>query len=157
MKQGKLMAIVFALAAGILVLKGHSEEPQKEPKKLNDAITKELSELMKRKLENSQKVLEGIAINDFDKISKHAEELIAISKQAEWKVLKTADYDLYSNDFRRNAGDLIQKARDKNLDGAALAYVDMTLTCVKCHKYVRENRRAQLDLLDQSFIVRTRK
>ena len=32
----------------------------------------------------------------------------------------------------------------ENLDACALSYVDMTLTCVKCHKYVRETRDTAL-------------
>jgi hypothetical protein len=149
------LVLVFALAAGIPALTGFGEEQTKKPKKLDDAISKELSELMKRKLESSQRVLEGVAMNDFDKISKHADELISISKQAEWKVLKTPEYEVYSNQFRRNAADLVQKAHDKNLDGAALAYVDLTLTCVKCHKHVRDTRKVRLDLPDSPVFVDT--
>jgi hypothetical protein len=100
---------------------------------------------MRRKLASSQKVLEGVALNDFDKIARHAEELIAISKAAEWRVLKTRQYELYSNDFRANADNLVRAARKKNVDAAALAYVDLTLTCVKCHKYVREVRMVRRD------------
>jgi hypothetical protein len=107
--------------------------------------SKKVAALMKRKLEQSQKVLEGVALNDFDKITKHAEELIAISKEAEWKVLKTPRYELYSTDFRRNSEGLIKNAKDKNLDAAALSYVELTLTCVKCHKHVREVRMVRAD------------
>ncbi len=60
--------------------------------------------------------------------------------------MKTPRYELLSNQFRDNAEDLIKKAKDKNLDGAALAYVDLTLTCVKCHKYVRDEKDARRDL-----------
>jgi hypothetical protein len=60
MKQATLLLVIFGLAAGLPALSGHGEEPKKD---------KELSDLMKRKLENSQKVLEGVAMNDFDKIS----------------------------------------------------------------------------------------
>jgi hypothetical protein len=104
-----------------------------------------LQTLMHRKLNNAQKVLEGIAMKDFDKINSGAEELIAISKEAEWKVFKTPRYEMLSNDFRRNAEALVQNAKDKNLDAAALSYVDMTLACVKCHKHVREVRMVRLE------------
>jgi hypothetical protein len=104
-----------------------------------------LQVLMHRKLNNAQKVLEGVAMKDFNKINAGAEELIAISKEAEWKVLKTPRYELLSEDFRRNAEALVQNAKDKNLDAAALSYVDMTLACVKCHKHVREVRMVRLD------------
>ena len=39
--------------------------------------------------------------------------------------------------IRRIAEKLEKSAKDKRLDGATLAYVDMTLSCVECHKYVR--------------------
>ncbi len=94
-------------------------------------------DLMRAKLAHSQKVLEGVATSDFGQIAKHAEELIAISKALEWQVIKTARYQLHSSEFRRSAELLMEQAKDKNLDGAALAYVDLTLNCVKCHKYVR--------------------
>ena len=111
--------------------------PEKPPAKAN--------ELMKKKLMHSQKVLEGIALNDFDTISKHGEELLLISKTAEWRVLKTTEYELFSNSFQRSAIDLVKHAKAKNLDAAALAYVELTLTCVKCHKHVREERQTAFE------------
>ena len=43
----------------------------------------------------------------------------------------------HSVEFRRTADAITAAAKKKNLDGAALAYVDMTMKCVNCHKYVR--------------------
>jgi hypothetical protein len=103
-----------------------------------------LAELMAKKLKNAQLVLEGIAIADFGKITRGAEELIQISKTAEWRVLRTPKFEVHTNEFRRAADNLIQKAKDKNIDGAALAYVEMTLTCVRCHQHVRDVRDARL-------------
>lgn len=105
-----------------------------------------LKKLMTKKLENTQKVLEGLATNDFDMVAKHADELIQISKSAEFRVLKTPKYEVNSNDFRRAAETMIQQAKAKNTDGVALAYVDMTLSCVRCHKHVREERMASFDV-----------
>jgi hypothetical protein len=130
MRRVTIVAVLLALLA-LPTLSGHGREPRKDEK---------LNELMQRKLAASQKVLEGIALNDFDRIGKQADELIAVSKQTEWRVLKTPQFELYSNDFRRVADNLVKNAQDKNLDGAALNYVELTLTCVKCHKHVRETR-----------------
>src|SRR5215831_11457256 len=116
-----------------------------EPDKQEGKEAKRVSELMRKKLQNSQKVLEGLAVNDFKSISKHAEDLIDLSKQAEWRVFKTPQYETNSNELRRNAENLIKSAKDKNIDAAALAYVELTLTCVRCHKYVREERMVRLD------------
>jgi hypothetical protein len=127
---------VLALLLALPTLSGHGGEPKRDDK---------LHDLMQRKLAASQKVLEGIAVNDFDKIRKQADELIDISKQTEWRALKTPQFELHSNDFRRIAENLGQNAKDKNLDGAALNYVELTLTCVKCHKYIRERRDTSID------------
>jgi hypothetical protein len=103
------------------------------------------NKLMREKLKNAQGVLEGLALNDFKKIVKHGEELIQISKNAEWQAIKSPRYELYSNEFRRAIEAMIEKSEAKNLDGAALSYVEMTLSCVKCHKYVRDTRMTRLD------------
>jgi len=126
-------AAVLVMAVGVPLAPGHGQEGDKA-----------LKALMMRKLTCSEKILEGMTLNDFNKVSKNAEDLIEIGKSAEWRVLKTPDYQLYSNQFRRNCQDLIKQAKAKNTDGVALAYVDMTLTCVKCHQHVREVRMAML-------------
>lgn len=122
------------------------------PKKSADDPPRKVSDLMRKKLANSQKVLEGIAVNDFKLISKHADELIDLSKQVEWKVLKTPQYEIPGNEFRRSAETLIKNAKDKNIDAAALTYVEMTLTCVRCHKYVREERMTRLESKPSRFV-----
>ena|SRR6516164_6190316 len=99
-----------------------------------------VAKLMRRKLAQSQKVLEGIAVQDFKSIEKHAQELIETSREAGWRAFRTAQYEVYSSDFRRSARNLVENARKKNIDAAALSYVELTLTCVKCHKHVREIR-----------------
>jgi hypothetical protein len=135
MRKVTYALVVLALLLGIPTLSGHGQE------KADDKPPG----LMQRKLIHSQKVLEGVALNDFDKIAKGAEELILISKQTEWKVMKTPQYEVHSNEFRRIADEMVKGAKDKNLDAAALKYVELTLTCVKCHKYVREVRMTSLD------------
>jgi cytochrome c556 len=134
MKRRRVLLFAVAAAAGLWAAVGQSQEPKKNP----DSI-------MRKKLEHTQKVLEGIAVKDFDLIEKHADNLMILSQKAEWKVLPTPEYALRSDEFRRNADSLARAAKDKNLDGAALAYVEMTMSCVKCHKHVREVRMTRLD------------
>jgi cytochrome c556 len=108
------------------------------------AQSRTLHRLMIDKLKNSQRLLEGIALADFGKITQSAEELIQLSKTSEWMVHKTPRYELHSNEFRRACEVLVQKAKAKNIDGVALAYVDLTMSCVRCHQYVREIQDARL-------------
>src|SRR5262245_33965480 len=133
-----LLAIALPLNLGI------GDEPKKkEPVNGGNKVR----EIMRRKLDHSQKVLAGVALDDFDQISKNAAELVVLSNKLEWNVLKTPQYELHSNEFRRSLESLIKNAEKKNLDAAALAYVDMTLTCVRCHKYVREVRMTRLEAI----------
>ena len=105
--------------------------------------------LMAEKLKNAQALLEGLALNDFDKIQSGAEELMRISKAAEFAAHKTPAYEVHTNNFRRAAETIIQKAKAKNIDGATLAYVDMTVTCVRCHQHCREVRDTSLLPIEQ--------
>jgi cytochrome c556 len=148
--KNSVLGLMLALIA--LGSSGSGQESNKEEKK--DKKKETVSDLMQKKLKNSQKVLEGIAMNDFDMIAKNADEIVQISRDTEWKVVKAPRYELFSDEFRGNAETLIKEAKTKNLDGAALAYVEMTLNCVKCHKYVREVRMTQLDFEKSSFSAR---
>ena len=103
-----------------------------------------LNQLMIDKLQNTQKLLEGIALNKFDKIEKHANELVRISKTAEWLANKKPRYEHFSNEFQRAAEEIATKARAKNMDGVTLAYFDLTKSCVRCHQHMREVRDARL-------------
>jgi hypothetical protein len=131
MKRIPFRPAVAALALCVLGFAGDAPEKKKPTR---------LDVLMQKKLTASQKVLAGIALQDFDAIGKHARELVAISKQAEWKVLKTPLYSIYMDEFRLISEELVLNAKKKNNDAATLSYVNMTLTCVKCHKHVREKR-----------------
>ena len=128
--------VLFSLAALLLLTRSG---PSADKPKLDLR-----SKLMAEKLKNSQTLLEGLALNDFEKIKDSAQELIRISKAAEWSAYKTPMYEVHTNNFRRAAETIIQKAKDKNIDGATLAYVDMTVTCVRCHQHTREIRDTSL-------------
>ena len=135
--RNAILALAFVvLLAGIPTLSGHDQQPTK------------VQQLMEKKLQHAQKVLAGVAMGDFRMMASNAEELIQISKMADWRVVKTPRYELHSNEFRRAAESLVQEANQKNVDASALAYVEMTLACVKCHKYVREVRMTRLDSPD---------
>lgn len=96
-----------------------------------------VDEFMALKLNHAQDLLEALATEDFAGIAKHSQEISLLSQQATWQVLQTPEYNQHSSEFRRSADAVTLAAREKNLDAAALAYVDMTMKCFNCHKYVR--------------------
>jgi hypothetical protein len=53
--------------------------------------------------------------------------------QAAFQLMETPEYLRHGKEFRRHAEALRQAAQTKNLDGATLAYVQLTLNCVNCH------------------------
>jgi hypothetical protein len=99
-------------------------------------------EFMREKLKHSQEILEGLTVENFDQIAKNAQRLGLLSHAASWDVLQTEEYVLQSRDFRRAVDALGKHAKEKNLDGAVLAYLVVTMKCVNCHKYVRRIRMA---------------
>jgi hypothetical protein len=101
-----------------------------------------LDELMRQKLEHAQALLEAVVLADHVGIERYANELVLLSEASTWSPLQTPEYLHYSSDFREAAKALIDDARDRNIDGVSLAYMEMTLTCVQCHKHVRGGRRA---------------
>ena len=128
-----LLACLGLLALGAAVLSTHGEEP-KPPTR---------SEFMRQKLEFSKKVLEGLTLEDYDMIGKSARDLKILSEAAEWEVPtipNANEYLAYTTEFQKLTDELRQKAKDKNIDGATLAYLRLTMNCVNCHKYVRFSR-----------------
>lgn len=104
----------------------------------NPLATKPLKPFMQHKLEHSKAILEGLALEDFDKIAKHSQDLSLLSLESTWNVLSTEEYLQQSTDFRRAIKVVIDAAHEKNVDRAALGYVNMTVRCVECHKYLRK-------------------
>ncbi len=112
-------------------------QKEKEVKKKPAGSRAAHEALMRKKLDSAQNVLEGLTLEDFRLIAKGAGELKAASTSAEFNVINDGYYNAYAARFRRTTEKMEKAAREKNLDLATLAYLDMTLSCVECHKYVR--------------------
>jgi len=99
------------------------------------------AEIMKKKLEYSQKLLEALTLNDLDKVVAEAGNLIQVRKEAGFRAIKTPEYEMFADDFQRAADAMVKAAKDKNLETAKLHYLGMTLSCFNCHAYVRDVRK----------------
>jgi hypothetical protein len=99
-----------------------------------------LKPIMQRKLDHSKAILEGLALEDYEAIAKNAQALSLLSLESTWNVVSTQEYLQHSQDFRRAIKQIIEAAHEKNVDQATLGYVDLTMRCVACHKYLRETR-----------------
>jgi len=101
------------------------------------AKQQEPSVFMKQKLSASQNILAGLTKADYDAIKKNAESMLVVGYLEKWVRADTPGYQMMMKDFTYANKTLIVAARDKNLDGATIAFVQLTLSCVNCHKIVR--------------------
>lgn len=93
---------------------------------------------MKKKLEYSQNILTALAREDFGAISKNARSMNALTQMEKW-VRGSGEYRAQLRIFQNANEQLVRMGDEEKLDGAALAYVQLTLSCVNCHKVVRAN------------------
>jgi len=128
-----IVALILAVAVGVAlvspVLRAGDDDEQKP------------SFWMKKKMEYSQEILAGLATEDFDAVAKNARSMNALGQLEKWLRANTPEYRTQLKVFRRANENLIERAEEKNLDGAALAYVQLTLSCVNCHKVVRDQKK----------------
>lgn len=143
-----LAACVFASAMSSA--EAQTPEPSQRfgaPKQDDGFNAKAVKPLMRQKLDRAKSILEGLTLEQYDKIASNARSLKLLSTEAGWKVLQTKEYEQQSNDFRR-ACDLLEKAaKEKDINRAALSYVSLTVRCVECHNYMREH---EVDLVKAS-------
>lgn len=93
--------------------------------------------LMHRKLDSSQALIKGLALEDYDLLSKEAQKLQLLSLDAGWNVVQTKEYARISGEFRDAAKKIGKAGKEKNLDAAGLEYFQLTMSCIDCHRHVR--------------------
>lgn len=107
------------------------------PEQDQDKVELTPSKFMLRKLDYSRDIVQGLATEDYGLITKAAQKMLVLSHEADWNVITTEEYVKMSAEFRTTTERLRERGREKNLDGATLAYFEMTLSCMRCHKKLR--------------------
>lgn len=126
--------IVFALS--LLATSGKTAEPQP-----NDHTTL----FMRAKLAASNKVMEGIVTEDFELVRKAALRMKKMSQATQWPTADEERYQHYQRAFQLECDELAKHAKQKNLSGAHMSFVQLTASCVKCHSHVRRSFKVQRD------------
>ncbi|WDQ14848.1 hypothetical protein PSR62_14490 [Rhodopirellula sp. P2] len=108
--------------------------------------TTKLTPLMRLKLERSKAILEGLTLEDFDKIASNARSLKLLSTESGWNVIQTREYAEQSRDFQRATDLIAEAAEEKDIHRATMGYVAMTVHCVECHSYMRKHRDELIEL-----------
>ena len=96
-----------------------------------------LKEFMRKKLTASNQILEGLVVDDLSLVVSGSEALLKMSTAEKWRASNDIIYLQHSRDFRNSVETLRNKAKKQSIDGAALAWVDVTMSCIQCHEWVR--------------------
>lgn len=123
------LLLTATIAAGYIATSNRSDAQQPG--------TGQRATFMRLKLQPVKDILEAIALEDFDRISASAERIHLLSLDESWMVIQTDEYRRQSDEFRRSVAVMSKAAKDKNIDGATLGYMQMTLNCVRCHRQLR--------------------
>jgi hypothetical protein len=123
---------VFAIVAG-LVLLGSGLYGQ----------TVSTGRVMREKLTHSQRILEAILISNFDLLERESTALSKATEAPGWFVLEGPEYRRQSAAFLRATRDLVEAAKQRDLDAAANHYTTLIATCYQCHRYMKNARIAR--------------
>ncbi len=105
------------------------------------ASTTQFSALMRMKLEKANGILEGLSVENYDQIATNANEMKLLSLESGWNSIQTKEYAEQSRDFRRACDSIASAAQQNDLGRAALGYVSLTVRCVDCHTYMRNQAK----------------
>ena len=129
-----------------------SATSQDKPAGSNDKVQKKVPDakrdleqttFMRKKLEASSQILDGLTSENAQLIIKGAKALVEMSAAEKWQVRNDVMYRQFSGEFQRSAQSLLEAAEKENYDAAALKWIDTTMKCLECHKFVRGTRIAE--------------
>jgi hypothetical protein len=136
------IGIVLLSAVAITLATVTSRGEAREAEAADLQLAQEVEEsLMRQKLEHAQELLGSLSIGDYERMILHSKELQRISLEARWSQPHSPAYAELGEDFRAALGRIAAAAEKQNIDGASLNYVQVVLTCIQCHKIVREGEQ----------------
>lgn len=132
---------IFVVIASLLVLCSVSLQPLigQDDAKDDGRPVGDIRLFMRGKLQASNKILEGLTVEDMQLVKEGAQQLNKMSVSEKWRAHNNVMYKQFSGEFQRTTADLIKAADDGNLDMAALKWMSATMSCIECHRYVRNN------------------
>ena len=103
-----------------------------------------LSRVMKEKLDHSQAILAAVIRSDWQLLDRESRALALAVRDPAWSAALTEpEYLRQSDAFSKALQDLIESASRRDLEAAARAQVDLTITCVQCHLHMTRRRIAE--------------
>src|SRR5581483_8445209 len=107
------------------------------------AQTRDLSRVMREKLDHAQKILEAVVTSNWAQLDAQSRELDRLPDDPRWTALKYPEYAKYSLACKHAVEDLRAAAERRDLQRTPTAYNTLTLRCIECHRYMARSRLAQ--------------
>ena len=141
-----LAVFLFALlpSTGLLSAPPEQTEPKaQESEEATEEATEEdteeqpMSVWMEKKLIHSQALLRGLAMGDLESVDYNAGRLKMLNRVEGFVRRANPDYRAHLNIFSRVSAEIQRQAKKGNIEGATLAFNQLTVSCVQCHKTLR--------------------
>ena len=130
---------------------GHqNQQPQQTEQQSEQQATQQAAEAvppsdapmsvwMEKKLKYSQELLRLLAIGDLQELRITAQRMQLVSKVEGFVRSNNPTYTDHLRSFQLANQELIRQADRKNIEGATLAFNQLTGTCVACHVVLRQS------------------
>lgn len=125
-------------------------------KKVDKEEKPALSKFMRQKMQATNDIMEGLLLEDPKLINTAAKKLKEMSDAEHWRVSNDMMYRHHSEDFRSSVDKLIVASKGQSIDRAALAWFDVTLSCIDCHRFVRTVLIAEADSPIPTIVISDR-
>ncbi len=135
------IAIICVAMLCLLFLLNQVAGQEKRVKDLTMTKTMETEKFdfwMNVKLVESQKLFAALAQADFSAISESGQRLKSVSALEGFVRRKTPGYLTQLKTFEYSVSEILLHAEKENIEGVTLGFQQLTLSCVNCHKQLRE-------------------
>jgi hypothetical protein len=132
-----LSAMVALAAAWSLAQPPASPEASTESVSESAEDEQTTSVWMEKKLQHSQALLRGLAVADFADVRHNARRLKLLNRVEGFVRRRNPEYRAHLLNFSRVVAEIERQAVQENLEGATLAFNQLTVSCMECHKSLR--------------------
>jgi hypothetical protein len=134
----RIMIALFLLTVWVGL--ANCDETKKESVKQAE---KPVSFWMEKKMEYSQTILRGLATGELEQVAVTAEQMRLLSKVEGFIRSKKPGYRAQLHVFELANREIERQAKANNLEGAAMAFHQLTTSCVSCHRLLRSDTGVQ--------------
>lgn len=101
----------------------------------------QVRDFMRHKMELTQSALTGLSQGDLKRVVTSGKNMRFLSYFEKHAMADRPEYKRQLSYFDFACQEMVRQAEANNLEGATLAYTQLTVSCVQCHKVMREAKK----------------